>query len=289
MAACLKSVASLDIKAFQRDGFVVVRNLLDMDLIKSAASRVEPVFFGEFETGIQPDKWKWRGGIDDEGAPRGMNNVWKSDKAFARLVLDEKLGENCAKLMNWAGARLEQDFLIWKAPDTPKCEVAFHQDDSYQDWIMPSNIISCWIALDDTDSNGGTLEYVRGSHLWGLSNRVENFHRPKDYKSDLKKHLRESNIEQPIDIVSINVPAGTGVFHHGRVWHGSGENRSNRHRRSITAHVINSETTFHSSVTSPVFSHYKVFGSDKMDESFFPIIWGGNSGRSDFLADYLST
>ena len=41
-----------------------------------------------------------------------------------------------------------------------------HQDGSYADYLVPAEMITCWVALDDTRAQGGTIEYVRGSHRW---------------------------------------------------------------------------------------------------------------------------
>ena len=42
-----------------------------------------------------------------------------------------------------------------------------HQDAAYMGWVQPVWNWTCWIALDDTYADGGTLVYVRGSHKWG--------------------------------------------------------------------------------------------------------------------------
>ena len=41
--------------------------------------RIEPLFKGEFETGIEPDEWNWKSGRDSNDVTRQICNVWKSD------------------------------------------------------------------------------------------------------------------------------------------------------------------------------------------------------------------
>jgi phytanoyl-CoA hydroxylase len=84
------------------------------------------------------------------------------------------------------------------------------------------------------------------------------------------------------------VPAGGGAFHAGWTWHGSNVNRSRRPRRSLVAHCMSSEARFHPAVTGYLYSRYKRFGDDAMDESFFPIIWRADGYRSPFIAPYLN-
>ena len=47
-----------------------------------------------------------------------------------------------------------------------------------------------------------------------------------------------------LDIAAVEVAAGGGAFHHGWAWHGSGPNRSGRHRRSLVLHCASSEARF---------------------------------------------
>ena len=57
-------------KAFDRDGFVIVENALDKSAVAAARDRFEPLFAGEFETGLYPDEWNWRRGRDREDLTR---------------------------------------------------------------------------------------------------------------------------------------------------------------------------------------------------------------------------
>ena len=153
---------------------------------------------------------------------------------------------------------------------------------------MPPEIISCWISLDQTTIEGGTLEYVRGSHHWGLSGRVTQFHGPSDMKCDLEDAARREGYEGEFEYVPILVPPGGGVFHNGYIWHGSQDNNALVPRRSITAHMIHSAARFHSKNVSPVFNHYKLHGDDAMHESFFPVIWDSNGYRSELIDQIIS-
>ena len=43
-------------------------------------------------------------------------------------------------------------------------------------------MITCWVALDDTQAGGGTIEHVRGSHLWPKTPPDRgSFHAPEDW------------------------------------------------------------------------------------------------------------
>ena len=254
--------------------------------MEAARSRFEGLFRGEFETGLQPDEWNWREGLGAPDHTRQICNGWKSDRAIARLVLSHEAGAICAQLMGWPGARINQDNVLWKPPGAKP--LGFHQDDAYQDWIDPPAMVTCWMAMDDTSPEGGTIEYVPGSHRWPLSGQIRQFHAPEDYHEDLRKATESLGVVG-YDVACLKVNAGDAVFHHGRTWHGSGTNNSDKPRRSVVAHCMSSESRFHATNVSSVYGRYKRFDSLEMDESFFPILWRSDGYRSEFIDKYLAS
>ena len=273
-----------EIKQFHEDGFLIFKNFLDGSLSEKAIRRFEPIFSGEFETGVLPDKVKWLKGRDPENVPRSMCNVWKADRIMANITLAEKIGIVAAKLMGWPGTRCNQDFIMWVPPGAGT--VCFHQDNSYQDWFNPGDVITCWIALEGTAAEGGTLEYVRGSHKWPLGPRVEQFAAPENYRAELDEAAQE--VGEKIEIVPVEIPKGGASFHHGKLWHGSNYNQSKKSRYSVSSHCMSSESEFHPTIPSPMFNHYKKFNDLTMEESFFPILWTEKGYRSSFLNEYLN-
>ena len=271
--------------AFQRDGFVVVHGVLDQEAIDLARSRFEPLFSGKFQTGLYPDEWNWRKGRDREDLTRQICNGWKSDLTIASIVLRSDIGKAAAQLRGWPGARIGQDNVIWKPPGTKP--LGFHQDDSYNQWIVPGEMLTCWITLDDTRAFQGTIEYVRGSHLWPIAPPIRQFHAPDDPLHDLVPAANAAGADT-YEIVPIEIPAGSAVFHHGRTWHGSRDNRGDKPRRAVIAHCISSAATFHPTDISYIYSRYKKVGSVEMDESYFPILWQNDGRRTPWIDRYVS-
>ena len=273
-------LSASDIEAFGRDGFVVKPGVLDADTVGALHSRFERLFGGEFETGVRPDEVNWQAGRDDPGLTRQLCNVWKADRLIAATALRGDLARLCAVLAGWPGARINQDNLFWKPPGAGA--LGFHQDAAYEHWVVPCEMVSCWMALDDTSAQGGTIEYIRGSHTWGEGERSVAFHGPDDPLIDVERAAKKAGIAA-YDRAALELSAGDVVFHHGWVWHGSAENRSERPRRSLVMHCMSSEARFHETEVTPVYSRYKRHGSTEMDESFFPILWREDGYRSAFL------
>ena len=277
------TISPVQLTTFRKDGFVVIPSVLTDTEVANARSRFEPLFSGDFETGVQPDEWNWRTGRDDPALTRQICNAWKSDRSIASIVLREDIGAACAQLRKWPGARLNQDNVIWKPPGTKA--LGFHQDDSYQDWIVPSEMMTCWITLDDTTVDQGTIEYVRGSHRWMISPPIQQFHAPEDPLADMKLAAQAAGVTP--ELCPIEVTAGSAVFHHGRIWHGSRANTGNAPRRSVVAHCMSSDSVFHETHTSAVYGRYRQHGSQQMNESFFPVIWRKDGYRSAWIDDWL--
>ena len=117
--------------------------------------------------------------------------------------------------------------------------------------------------------------------------QIVRFHAPDDYESEMREAAERAGAVP--ELVRIEVPAGGGVFHHGRTFHGSDTNRSDRHRRALVSHCMSSGAQFHPTNVGYVYGRYKRAGSTEMDESFFPVLWTEDGYRSAFLEDYLST
>lgn len=284
----LAEVTPAQRESFKEQGFLVLESVLDDAPIERLRSRFDPLFKGQFETGVYPDEWYWREGISLPEATRHMANAWKSDLSIARLVLSPDIGRLAAKLMGWSGARLGQDTLWWKPPQTKAIDL--HQDASYMNFLDPAEIITCWFTLDRTRAHAGTIEYVPGSHRWPLAARDADFHSPVGgYRAKMEAEAARAGVNDP-KTVAIEAPAGSCVFHHGHTWHGSGPNvTGDLVRRSIGAHLLPERVKFGPSGGEYIYGRYQRPGDDTLDESFFPVIWSENGYRTPFIDAYCAT
>jgi ectoine hydroxylase-related dioxygenase (phytanoyl-CoA dioxygenase family) len=258
------------VASFHRDGFLIVENLLDQVWVDRLVERVEPLFAGEFETGVYPDEWHWNPYLGLPGAAGQMTSVWKSDRTLAAVILSSRIGQICAELEGWTGSRLLGDSL-WLKPYGAK-ETTLHQDSMYSFYHTPQEIVVRWIALSHAIRGASTIEYVRGSHQWVLSETVPEFHTPsKSYRWEMEQAAQRAGIMEP-EVLQLELKPGSYAFHHGNMWHGSGKNlMPEAVRRSLVIAHIPSESKF-----KPVDAYvpggyiagrYKRYGDDTMDES----------------------
>jgi ectoine hydroxylase-related dioxygenase (phytanoyl-CoA dioxygenase family) len=271
------------VERFREEGFVVVDRIISDDNVTLLRERLDALFAGQYETGIDPDEVNWKAGRDPSDNTRQICNGWKSDRYVASVVLRPDIGKACAVLGGWPGTRISQDNILWKPPGGKP--LGFHQDSAYEQWTAIPEWASCWIALDDTTAEGGTVEYVKGSHRWGESGMIEEFHAPTNPVKELSQAAANAGVTKP-ERVPVVVKAGGGAFHQGWTWHGSDINHTQRPRRSVVAHCMSSENQFHAERVSSIYSRYKRFGESGMDESFFPITWRSDGYRSSFIEPY---
>lgn len=267
-------------QSFNNDGFLIVDELLDNACLANLHSVYEDLFQGRFETGIMPDEVNWQYETGDPGLTRQICNGWKASQSIADIVLDIKLGEAIASLAGWRGVRIMIDNVLWKPPQAKS--LGYHQDSAFLQWFAPSDLLTCWIALDTTRASGGTMELVRGSHQWQLSEPSGDFHAPDDYKKPMQAAAEKAG-KIPV-VVPVEVPAGGGSFHHGHTWHGSGQNLGTEPRRSLVLHAMRDDVSyvpehFHQGI-GPIYSRYRKLDSHQLDENHFPILWREDGYRT---------
>lgn len=277
------------ITQFHRDGFLVVEEVLPLALVERLIARFDPMFAGEFDTGVYPDEWHWNPYLGKPGASGQMTGVWKCDRTLASVLLSAQLGQMAAALEGWSGTRLLMDD-IWQKPPGAK-ETTLHQDAMYFTYHTPATSVTCWIALSHAVPGGSTIEYVPGSHRWPLSDTVPEFHGPtRHYCWDMEQAARRAHIPKP-EVRPLHLKPGSCAFHHGYMWHGSGQNRMpDATRRSLVLSYIPADARFKPASTyvpgGYIAGKYKRQGDETMDEGFFPIVWRDDGYRTPFLADY---
>ena len=179
------------IEAYRRDGFLVLERFLAPDELDRLRERFARVFAHDWETGLRPDEVNYVPGVTAPELTRQLCNVWKADRVIAAAVLSRRVGEFASRLAGLPGARVAQDNAIWKPPGGRA--LLCHQDAAYLDHLDPPNMTTCWMALDDTAADTGTIYYVRGSHRWPHAPLGGTFHDPEDWLA----HARQAAPHRP--------------------------------------------------------------------------------------------
>ena len=145
--------------------------------------------------------------------------------------------------------------------------VAWHQDYSYWTRTSPMNHLTCWIGLDDSNAENGSVHYVPGSHKWDLL-PVTGLAGDMDAIKDV---LSEPQWEQFQSPVATDMKAGEAVFHHPLMVHGSFENRTERPRRATVINAVRDGVC--SSVDEPLLTGADTIpAGEPLGGRFYPLL-----------------
>ena len=162
MAAPVDRFTDEQVEAFHRNGFLIVKEgLISDSALERLRERYLRLFDGEYETGIRPDEVNWVRGRDPEDRTRQLCNAWKSDTVVAAQVLSARIGRLAAQLMGYDGVRILQDNVLWKPPGTKA--IGFHQDGSYAGYLVPPEMVTCWMSLNETTADAGPVTPAVGA------------------------------------------------------------------------------------------------------------------------------
>ena len=106
--------------------------------------------------------------------------------------------------------------------------VAWHQDASY--WpLTPSKAVTCWLAIDDADTQNACMRFLAGSHHHGhLTWRKST---PEEHNTLDQTVEDAEQYGTPVDNI---LHAGECSLHTDLLLHGSEANESNRRRCGLT-------------------------------------------------------
>lgn len=115
--------------------------------------------------------------------------------------------------------------LLFNKPPEIGQALEFHQDLPYYPYLGENDLITCWLALDDTDESNGCIEYLSGSHHARVPHRITG--------AQQALNIESSQIDLG-RLTPVILRAGEAVAHHGLTVHRSGANRSTRPRMGIS-------------------------------------------------------
>ncbi|MEI6749620.1 MAG: phytanoyl-CoA dioxygenase family protein [Bacteroidota bacterium] len=192
---------------------------------------------------------------------------WRMTPGFHDVIWNPAFVMAAHQLMGQKGVRFWHDQLFCK-PAKHGGVVAWHQDYSYWTRTTPMQHLTAWIGLDDASEENGCLQYIPGSHRWGLLNKPVLTGEMKG----LKAFLNEEQISQLERPTPIEMKKGYAAFHHPLLVHGSFENNSERLRRAFVLNVF-ADGTYSRSDEELLAGVPPVKSGNKMEGKFFPLLY----------------
>lgn len=250
---------------FQRDGFLGPVPILEMEEVLDLRERVDHLF--QNLDSLEPELYE----VDAAHTARPEDVVchflggWRVDNRLRELVFDPRLTGAAAQLLEVDRLRFWHDQVFYKPAGHPGV-VPWHQDYSYWTRTAPARHVTINILLDGADEESGCIQFVPGSHEWGLLPPV-GFDEPLE---TIRKNIGDDRDWNPRPVP---VPSGSATFHHSHTLHGSGPNRSTRPRRALVFNYMCAETRVGDD-SGPLLRGAPLLDKGELVEGeLFPVVW----------------
>lgn len=196
---------------------------------------------------------------------------WRATVGFHDVLWNPAFIMPAYQLLGEKGVRFWHDQLFCK-PAKHGGVVAWHQDYSYWTRTTPMQHLTCWTGLDDATTENGCLQYIPGSHQWGLLNKPSLTGEMHGLNEFLNKEQQDA-LKNP---TFVELKKGHASFHHPLLVHGSSENDSEKKRRAFVLNVFADETLSDSNEVS-LAGVPPIKKGDKMEGKFFPLLMDSSS------------
>lgn len=198
------------IKEYETNGYAILRDVIDPDLIGELSAHVD-----------------WLGRKYPDLRPEDYHHPLMRDDAFwVRAVTD-------SRLIDIAESFLGPDIACFTAhyvckPPVDGRPVLWHQDGAY--WkLQPMRALTVWLAVDPSTVENGCLRMVPGSHVLPLQPPLSRTDIPNMLQSWTDPVIVQEWVDRA-GVMPVELNPGDVSIHHPNILHCSEPNTSNRRR-----------------------------------------------------------
>jgi hypothetical protein len=279
-----------DVAFFAEHGWYLSKKLFSDDEVDDLLSATDRYYAGERDR-ILPTRpprlayWEPSKG----NVQRHNDYVHYESDGIAKALLKPIIGAVAARLAGADAIRVFQSTLIFKPPvaGEPSNIVPWHFDKHYWASSTSDRMLTAFIPFHDCGEEMGTITMVDGSHRWTEigDEASTNKHFAERDKSQLEQMLTDNAAHNGVEVnkVPMIIPKGHMSFHHCKIYHGSGANRSDRPRRAVSLHLQDGDNEFRnyelSDGTFAVYNHDWLVRKtsdgrpDYADPDYCPTLW----------------
>jgi len=261
------------VAAFQRDGAVAVRGLLDDRWITLLRDNIDAML----ERAYNP-----RARMGSPRAEESKNvmsdGMWRDNDAFRAFLFESPIGETAATLMQSHSARLYEDLLLYNAAGAPGAP-SWHQDEP--GWpVTGLQLSSVWLTLEPVTIETGALCIVAGSHRGPMYSprvsrkRAHEIGDDWDFWDGGPFPDVEADPQRFRQLVFETEPGDVVVFHPRAVHTGKGSSPS-QPRRTFTIRFLGDDVRWQAkrSLFHPWMNECGFENGDVLDDPRFPLVW----------------
>ncbi len=254
------------IDAFQTQGAVVLRGVFQ-DYVKGARAAIEQ--------NIANPSWRERTYRPDDGGQAFFQDyvVWDQFDGYRALVRESAMASLAAGLMQSKTARIFHDHILVKEPGN-SVVTPWHQDQPYY-LCQGHQSVSFWVPLDDIPRDR-TIEYVAGSHRWGVDFKPQRFDGTDLFQNDSSEAVPDVEAQRDeLEILGWEMAPGDAVAFNFRTLHGAPANQSPSRRRVISVRWVGDDAVFarRPGPTSPAFPDLEYVDGAPFDAPEFPVLY----------------
>ena len=265
------------VERYQRDGAVCVRNIIGSHWLSVLAAGVERNLANP---GRQARVYTRDRG-DAQGFFFGDVAAWASNPEYQDFLFNSLVSEIGARLTGARQINLYFDGVFIRSRHTPS-RTPWHQDVPY--WpIEGDQLCTVWIPLDPVPREG-SVEYVKGSHLWGRRFRPKSFFQANedyDFEGDELEPMPDFEaLRDHYELLGWDMQPGDVQCFHGHIIHGAAGNDTDIPRRTFQARLAGDGMRYvhRDGEMHPTFPDCGLEPGDAIGGPSFPVLWRCDTG-----------
>ncbi len=278
-----------EVEHYRQHGWYLTRKLFSDAEIDALVEATDAFYAGRKDRALPvrpPNLAYWE---PSHGPVQRHNDFihYESD-AIASLLRKPIVGAVAARLAETAQIRVFQSTLIFKPPNPGEVTnlVPWHADRHYWQTCTSDRMLTAFIPFHDCTSQMGTITMIDGSHLWKeIPGDDSTRHFAQRDRGELDELLHKTAVfnNSQVTPIPMEIPKGHMSFHHCRIYHGSGHNRSTSPRRAISFHLQDGENRWRqydkADGTRVVYNNdvlvrrTELGTPDYADPDFCPVLW----------------
>ena len=231
--------------AYQRDGYLVVEDLISTDEVTALRGRIQAYTHGgrpqeNLTIQIEPRIQRGEMQVANPGdGIRKIDGLVENDDLFRRLGLHPNIISILMPILG-PDIMMFRNSLMLKPPEVGS-QKGWHQDSPY--WpIEPMALCSCWLPLDDATLENGCM--------WALPGRHD---RPLPHVSVTDDFVISDDCLDTSQGIAVPMRAGNGLFFHSLLPHYTAPNRSSKWRRAMVLSYMSARSRYTGPGESPTY------------------------------------
>ena len=221
-----------NIKSFQRNGFIKLKNVLTMDLVQALRFEILLLLKKTFKNYDKNKKNRFL----------SLEMMWLESSLIREFVLSSRIAKICADLLSVQRIRLYHDNALVKESGCGR--TPWHYDEHHFP-LETNDVITAWIPAQAIPIEMGPLTFARPLEVYKLVENIKFNEFDTSYDRKIKnvfKNNHVSIVEEPFEVGEVS-------FHHNLSFHSASANRTTQSRIVLAntyfadgARVVNNPT-----------------------------------------------